>query len=92
MVVKVATPVEIVDGISFRLRTDQIVILDGLTVPAKGSDKEKKAMAKLGELVLKKKVAYEGHSIDAFGRTKAQVKFEDGTDVNKLMGDYLATI
>ncbi|MDP2900166.1 MAG: hypothetical protein Q8O47_04285 [Candidatus Bathyarchaeota archaeon] len=92
MVVKVATPVEIVDGVSFRLRTDQIVILDGLTAPPKSSEKEKKAMAKLGELVLKKKVAYEGHSIDAFGRTKASVKYEDGTDVNRLMGEFLATL
>ncbi len=39
MVVKVATPVEIVDGISFRLRTDQIVILEGLTAPAEGQRK-----------------------------------------------------
>jgi endonuclease YncB( thermonuclease family) len=92
MVVKVATPVEIVDGISFRLRTDQIVILDGLTAPPKNTEKEKKAMAKLGELVLKRKVAYEGHSIDAFGRTKARVKYEDGTDINKLMGEFLATL
>ena len=92
MVVKVATPVEIVDGISFRLRTDQIVILEGLTAPAKNSEQEKKAMAKLGELVLKRKVAYEGHAIDTFGRTKAAVKYEDGTDVNKLMGSFLATL
>ncbi len=92
MVVKVATPVEIVDGISFRLRTDQVVILDGLTAPPKGSDKEKKAMAKLGETVLKKRVSYESHSIDTFGRSKATVKLEDGTDVNKLMGDFLAKL
>ena len=92
MVVKVATPVEIVDGISFRLRTDQIVILEGLTAPAKNSEQEKKAMVKLGELVFKKKVAYEGHSIDTFGRTKAGVKLEDGTDINKKMGEFLATL
>jgi len=92
MVVKVATPVEIVDGISFRLRTDQIVILEGCTAPAKGSEQEKKAMAKLAELVLKKKVAYEGHSIDTFGRTKASVKYEDGTDINKMMADFLAKL
>ena len=47
MVVKVATAVEIVDGISFRLRTDQIIILDGLTAPPKNSENEKKSMAKL---------------------------------------------
>jgi endonuclease YncB( thermonuclease family) len=92
MVVKVATPVEIVDGISFRLRTDQIVILEGLTAPAKNSEQEKKAMGRLGELVLKKKVAFEGHSIDAFGRTKAGVKLENGTDINKKMGEFLATL
>jgi endonuclease YncB( thermonuclease family) len=92
MVVKVATPVEIVDGISFRLRTDQIVILEGLTVPTKNSEQEKKAIAKLSELVLKKKVSYEGHSIDTFGRTKAVVKLEDGTDINKKMGEFLATL
>ena len=92
MVVKVATPVEIVDGISFRLRTDQIVILDGLTAPAKNSEQEKKAMAKLGELVLKKKVSYEGHSIDTFGRTKAEAKLEDGTNINKKMAEFLATL
>lgn len=92
MVVKVATPVEIVDGISFRLRTDQIVILEGLTAPAKNSEQEKKAMVKLSELVLKKKVSYEGHSIDTFGRTKAAVKLEDGTDINKKMGEFLATL
>ncbi len=49
-------------------------------------------MAKLSELVLKRKVAYEGHSIDTFGRTKASVKYEDGTDVNKLMDEFLATL
>jgi endonuclease YncB( thermonuclease family) len=92
MVVKVATAVEIVDGISFRLRTDQIVILEGLTAPAKNSEQDKKAIAKLSELVLKKKVSYEGHSIDTFGRTKASVKLEDGTDINKKMGEFLATI
>jgi len=92
MVVKVATPVEIVDGISFRLRTDQIVILDGLKAPAKNSEQEKKAIAKLGELVLKKKVSFESHSIDTFGRSKAVVKLEDGTDINKKMTEFLATL
>lgn len=92
MVVKVATAVEIVDGISFRLRTDQIVILEGLTSPPKNSENEKKAMAKLSELVLKRKVAFESHSIDTFGRTKASVKYEDGTDINTLMGEFLATL
>jgi endonuclease YncB( thermonuclease family) len=92
MVVKVATPVEIVDGISFRLRTDQIIILDGLTAPPKNSEKDKKAMVALSEIVLKKKVSYESHSIDTFGRSKSQVNLEDGTDVNKKMAEFLATI
>ncbi|OGD61538.1 hypothetical protein A3K78_11320 [Candidatus Bathyarchaeota archaeon RBG_13_52_12] len=92
MVVKVATAVEIVDGISFRLRTDQIIILDGLTVPPKNSEKEKKAMAALSELVFKKKVSYESHSIDTFGRSKSQVNLEDGTDVNKKMTEFLAKL
>ena len=92
MVVKVATAVEIVDGISFRLRTDQIIILDGLTAPQKNSEKDKKAMAALSEMVLKKKVSYESHSIDTFGRSKSQVNLEDGTDVNKKMAEFLAKI
>jgi hypothetical protein len=89
MVVKVATAVEIVDGISFRLRTDQIIVLDGLTAPPKNSENEKKSIAKISEIVLKKKVAYESHSIDSFGRSKSQVNLEDGTDVNKKMGEFL---
>jgi endonuclease YncB( thermonuclease family) len=92
MVVKVATAVEIVDGISFRLRTDQIIILDGLTAPQKNSEKDKKAMAALSEMVLKKKVSYESHSIDTFGRSKSQVNLEDGTDVNKKMGEFLSRL
>jgi endonuclease YncB( thermonuclease family) len=92
MVVKVATAVEIVDGISFRLRTDQIVSLEGLTAPPKNSEGEKKAMAKLSDMVLKKKVSIDSKSIDTFGRSKAQVNLEDGTDVNKTMGEYLKTI
>jgi endonuclease YncB( thermonuclease family) len=92
MVVKTATPKEVVDGISFQLRTDQIVILDGITAPAKGSDKEKKAMVKLSELVLKKKVSYDSHSIDTFGRSKAQVNLEDGTDVNKVMMEFIGKL
>jgi endonuclease YncB( thermonuclease family) len=92
MVVKVATAVEIVDGISFRLRTDQIIILDGLTAPQKNSEKDKKAMAALSEMVLKKKVSYESHSIDTFGRSKSQVNLEDGTDVNKKMGEFISKL
>lgn len=42
MVVKVATPVEIVDGCSFRLRTDQIVILEGCTSPQKRTESHEK--------------------------------------------------
>lgn len=91
MVVKVATAVEIVDGISFRLRTDQIVSLEGLTAPPKNSEAEKKAIAKLSDMVLKKKVSIDSKSIDTFGRSKAQVNLEDGTDVNKKMGEFLKT-
>ncbi len=92
MVVKVATAVEILDGISFRLRTDQIIIVEGLIAPPKNSELEKKAMSKLSEMVLKKKVAYESHSIDTFGRSKSQVNLEDGTDVNKKMSEFLASL
>jgi endonuclease YncB( thermonuclease family) len=89
MVVKVATPVEIVDGCSFRLRTDQIIILEGCTSPAKNSENERKAMKKLEELVFKKKVSLESHSIDTFGRSRAQVNLEDGSDVNKIMKEFI---
>ena len=95
---KIATAVEIVDGISFRLRTDNIVILDGLTAPPKNSEKDKKAMAKLAELILKKKcvienhVTPEGRTFDAFGRSLSQVNLEDGTDINKAMKEFLETL
>ena len=89
MVIKVATPVEIVDGCSFRLRTDQVIILEGCTAPPKNSENEKKVMKKLEELVFKKKVSYESHNIDAFGRSQAQVNLEDGTDVNKVLKEFL---
>jgi hypothetical protein len=36
MVEKIATAAEIVDGISFRLRTDQIIILNGMP-PSRGA-------------------------------------------------------
>ena len=92
---KIATAVEIVDGISFRLRTDNIVILDGLTAPEKNSEKDKKAAAKLAELILKKRCAIENHvdadgrTYDAFGRSHSQVNLEDGTDINKAMKEFL---
>ena len=47
MVVKVATPVEIVDGISFRLRTDQIVILEGCTAPMRDENQLHAAVVEL---------------------------------------------
>jgi hypothetical protein len=91
MVEKIATAAEIVDGISFRLRTDQIIILNGMPPLQKGSEKDRKAAAKLAELILKKKVAYEATEIDTMGRSKANVKL-DGLDVNKAMRDYIATL
>jgi len=91
MVEKIATAAEIVDGISFRLRTDQIIILNGMPPLERGSEKDRKAAAKLAEFILKKKVAYEATEIDTMGRSKANVKL-DGLDVNKAMRDYLATL
>ena len=95
MAPKIATAVEIVDGISFRLRTDNIVILDGVVAPIKNSDKDRLAMAKLAELILKKKcvidnhVNVDGRTFDAFGRSNSQVNLEDGTDINKAMKEFL---
>jgi len=91
MVMKQATVVEILDAISFRLRTDAIIVLDGVMPPAKGSEAERKAREKLAELVLKKKVSYETTEFDEFGRTKAKVQI-DGVDVNKNMVDYLKSL
>ncbi|MBS7630067.1 thermonuclease family protein [Candidatus Bathyarchaeota archaeon] len=91
MVMKQATVVEILDAISFRLRTDAIIVLDGVTPPAKGSEVEKKAREKLAELVLKKKVSYETTQFDEFGRTRAKVQV-DGIDINKNMADYLKSL
>lgn len=91
MVMKQATVIEILDAASFRLRTDAIIILDGVTPPTKGSDAEKKAKEKLAELVLKKKISYETTQFDEFGRTKAKVQI-DGIDVNKSMVDYLKSL
>ncbi|HHL41079.1 MAG TPA: hypothetical protein ENJ36_00305, partial [Candidatus Bathyarchaeota archaeon] len=59
MSLKRATPVEIIDGNSFRLRTDAIIVLNGVEVPDKTTSEGQKAMEKLAELVLKKKVEYE---------------------------------
>lgn len=91
MVMKQATVVEILDAVSFRLRTDAIVILDGVTPPNKGSEAEKKAKERLAELVLKKKVSYETTHFDEFGRTRAKVQI-DGVDVNKGMADYIKSL
>ena len=91
MVEKIATAAEIVDGITFRLRTDQIIILNEIPPLQKGSEKDRKAAAKLAELILKKKVAYEATEIDTTGRSKANVNL-DGLDINKAMRDYIATL
>ena len=91
MVEKIATAAEIVDGVSFRLRTDQIIILNGMPPLEKGNEKDRKAAAKLKEFILLKKVAYEATEIDTMGRSKANVKL-DGLDINKAMRDYIATL
>jgi endonuclease YncB( thermonuclease family) len=91
MVMKTATVVEVMDGGSFRLRTDAIVVVDGLTLPEKGSEKGLKAKQKLEELILKKKVQYESMSWDQLGRTRAKVTV-DGMDVNQAMKDYLDSL
>jgi len=91
MVEKIATAAEVLDGISFRLRTDQIIILNGMPPLERGSEKDKKATAKLKELILLKKVAFEATEIDTMGRSKANVKL-DGLDINKAMRDYIASL
>ncbi|MGQ9679254.1 MAG: thermonuclease family protein [Candidatus Bathyarchaeia archaeon] len=91
MVTKQATVVEILDAVSFRLRTDAIVILDGVTPPNKGSEAEKRAKERLAELVLKRKVSYETTQFDEFGRTRAKVQI-DGVDVNESMADYIKSL
>lgn len=91
MVMKQATVTEILDGTSFRLRTDAILVLDGVTPPSRGSENDKKAKQKLAELVLKKKITYETTQWDQIGRTMAKVTL-DGTEINKTIADYLKTL
>ncbi len=55
MSLKKATPVEIIDGNSFRLRTDAIIVLEGVEAPDKTTPEGQKAKEKLSELVLKKR-------------------------------------
>lgn len=87
---KRATPVEIIDGISFRLRTDAIIVLDGVDAPRKNTPEGKKCMEKLSELVLKKKVEYETTEWTPMGQTLAKVKLE-GQDINQIMKDFIAS-
>lgn len=88
---KTATAVEVLDGASFRLRTDAIIIIDGLTLPEKGTELGKKAKQKLEELVLKKKVEYETTTWDPMGRIRATVTV-DGVDVRQAMEEYLKSL
>lgn len=88
MVMKSGTVVEIIDAVSFRLRTDAILVLDGVEPPPRGSEGERKAREKLAELVLKKKVQYEITEFDELGRTRAKVNIE-GLNVNEEMVKFI---
>ena len=89
MSMKKATPVEIMDGKSFRLRTDAIIVLDGVEVPDKNTPEGKKAKDKLSELVLNKKVEYETTQWTSMGQTKAIVTL-DGVNINDEIREFLA--
>jgi endonuclease YncB( thermonuclease family) len=91
MSMKKATPVEIMDGKSFRLRTDAIIILDGVEAPDKNTPQGKKAKDKLAELVLNKKVEYETTQWTSMGQTKAIVTL-DGVNINEKMKEFLASL
>lgn len=91
MSMKKATPVEIMDGQSFRLRTDAIIVLDGVEAPSKSTSEGKKAMDKLKELVLNKKVEYETTQWTSMGQTKAIVTL-DGVNINEKMIEFLASL
>lgn len=88
---RTATAVEVLDGASFRLRTDAIIVIDGLTVPEKGTEHGKKAKQRLEELVLRKKVEYETTTWDPMGRIRARVSV-DGVDVRRAMEEYLKSL
>ncbi|MCJ7732388.1 hypothetical protein MUP51_08740 [Candidatus Bathyarchaeota archaeon] len=91
MSLKKATPVEIIDGNSFRLRTDAIIVLEGVEAPNKSTPEGQKAKAKLAELVLKQKVEYETTAWTPMGQTKANVNL-DGVDINAEMKKFIATL
>ena len=91
MSLKRATPVEIIDGNSFRLRTDAIIVLNGVEVPDKTTPEGQKAMEKLAELVLKKKVEYETTEWTPMGQTKANVTLE-GVDINAEMKNFVESL
>src|SRR4030042_4026765 len=91
MSMKKATPVEIMDGKSFRLRTDAIIILDGVEAPDKSTPAGQKARNKLAELVLNKKVEYETPQWTSMGKTNAVVTLE-GVNINEKMKEFLASL
>jgi len=91
MSMKKATPVEIMDGKSFRLRTDAIIVLDGVEAPDKNTPEGKKAKDKLSELVLNKKVEYETTQWTSMGQTKAIVTL-DGVNINETMNEFLVSL
>ncbi len=88
MVMRSGTVVEVMDAVSFRLRTDAILVLDGVEPPPRGSEAERRAREKLSELVLKKKVQFEVTEFDEFGRTRAKVNVE-GLNINEEMVKYI---
>lgn len=91
MSLKRATPVEIIDGTSFRLRTDAIIVLDGVENLDLSTPEGQKAKEKLAELVLKKKVEYETTEWTPMGQTKANVTL-DGLDINAEMRSFIASL
>jgi len=91
MSLKRATPVEIMDGTSFRLRTDAIIVLEGVEAPDKNTPNGKKAKEKLAELVLNKKVEYETTEWTPMGKTKGKVTL-DGLDINAEMKKYIDSL
>ncbi len=86
-----ATPVEIINGNSFRLRTDAIIVLDGVEAPDINTPEGQKARDKLAELVLKKKVEYETTEWTPMGQTRARVT-RDGLDINEEMRKFIESL
>ena len=91
MAPKRATAVEIIDGTSFRLRTDAIIVLEGVEKPDMTTPEGQKAKEKLAELVLKKKVEYETTEWTPMGQTKAHVNRE-GLDINAEMQSFINSL